>query len=88
MTQIAIYEALNYEKVRFLPLGQRAETNHPSCYQIFECLNDEEFQKVVGPEEAKLLDQSRVKPARPGYPMQFSHSLLVNSFPCGHCVGL
>ena len=42
--QIAVYEALSYEK-------------------IFECLEDEEFRKVIAPEEEKLLDQSRVKPA-------------------------
>ncbi|CAD6574547.1 MAG: hypothetical protein ASARMPRED_006804 [Alectoria sarmentosa] len=27
--------------------------------KIFECLNDEEFRKVIAPEEEKLLDESR-----------------------------
>lgn len=42
----------------------RAETNYPFYCQIFECLNDEEFRKIIAPEEEKLLDESRVKPAR------------------------
>ncbi|KAF6226592.1 hypothetical protein HO173_012491 [Letharia columbiana] len=27
--------------------------------KIFECLNDEEFRKIIAPEEEKLLDESR-----------------------------
>ncbi|KAM0802527.1 hypothetical protein BDR22DRAFT_103772 [Usnea florida] len=30
-----------------------------SYEKLFECLNDEEFRKVVGPEEEKLLDESK-----------------------------
>lgn len=30
-----------------------------SYAKIFECLNDEEFRKIIAPEEEKLLDESR-----------------------------
>ena len=63
MDQIAVYEALSYDKVRSFYPDKRSKANYRSCCQIFECLNDEEFRKVVAPEEERLLDQSRVKPA-------------------------
>ena len=62
MGQIAVYEALSYDKVGSFSPTKSAKANYQSCYQIFECLNDEEFRKVVAPEEERLLDQSRVKP--------------------------
>lgn len=34
------------------------------CGQIFECFNDEDFRKIIAPEEERLLDESRVKPAK------------------------
>ena len=71
--------------------------------QIFECLNDEDFQKIVAPEEEKLLDQSRVNKKNSLllslfflllfllFSRKITHSMvsnLVNSFPRGHCARL